>query len=179
MNTRRAVCAAALIAATVTACNGSGEPKTIRVTVTQTVTSSPGTSATANADSGVLEMGAKKTIDDDANDVHITVQAIEYQQPYKGPQPHKPEDFQGGDIWAAASIKVCNVSGPNINVSQIPWSLAYNDGTSIDSTGLSGGDMPKPEFPMDKPVKSGRCGCGADRLPGAEWQEARADRVCA
>ncbi|MEV5388593.1 DUF4352 domain-containing protein [Streptomyces sp. NPDC052721] len=167
MHARRAACAAALIAATATAtaCNSSGEPKTIRVTVTQTVTSSPGTNAAADADSGVLEMGAKKTIDDDANDVHITVQAIEYQQPYKGPQPQKPEDFQGGDIWAAASVKVCNVSGPNINVSQTPWSLAYSDGTSIESTGLSGGDMPKPEFPMDKPVKSGRCAAGLISYP--------------
>lgn len=37
-------------------------------------------------------------IDDTENNIHATVQALEYQQPYKGPQPQKPEDFQGGDI---------------------------------------------------------------------------------
>jgi hypothetical protein len=165
MHARRTAGAALLVAATATACSSSGEPETIRVTVTQTVTSSPSTSDTPDANSGVLKLGAKKAIDDDANDVHITIQAVEYQQPYKGPQPQKPQDFQGGDTWATASIKVCNVSGPNINVSQMPWSLAYADGTSIEVTGSTGGDMPKPEFPMDKPVKAGRCAAGLIAYP--------------
>ncbi|MET9831847.1 DUF4352 domain-containing protein [Streptomyces sp. NPDC006385] len=93
------------------------------------------------------------------------MQAIEYQQPYKGPQPQAPADFQGGDTWATAEIKVCNVEGADISVSQFPWSLAYADGTSIEVTGSSGGDMPKPEYPMDKTVKPGRCAAGLIAFP--------------
>jgi hypothetical protein len=165
MHARTAACTALLVAATATACSNSGEPKTIRVTVTQTVTSPLGTKAEADTDSGVLKMGAKKTINDTESDARITVQVMEYQQPYKGPQPMKPEDFQGGDIWATINIKICNVGTTDISVSQRPWALTYSDSTRIESTGSSGGDMPKPEFPMDKVVKGGRCAAGLIAYP--------------
>ncbi|MFF7754358.1 DUF4352 domain-containing protein [Streptomyces sp. NPDC007971] len=165
MHVRTVTLAGALLTVvTTTACSSGTAKPAPTVTVTKTVTAAPGSEDT-KANDGVLPMGTKKAINDDANDVHITVQAIEYQQPYKGPQPQKPDDFQGGDTWATISIKVCNISGPNISVSQTPWSLAYKDGTSIESTGLSGGDMPKPEFPMDKPVKAGRCASGLVAYP--------------
>ncbi|MEU0242889.1 DUF4352 domain-containing protein [Streptomyces sp. NPDC006235] len=165
MRTRTTIAAVLLLGAAATACSSSGEPETILVTVTQTVTASPSTKAAANAADGVLKMGAKQAIDDDENNIHTTVQAIEYQQPYKGPQPQAPADFQGGDTWATAEIKVCNVKGADISVSQFPWSLAYADGTSIEVTGSSGGDMPKPEYPMDKTVKPGRCAAGLIAFP--------------
>ena len=63
------------------------------------------------------------------------------------------------------SVKVCNVSGTDISVSQFPWSLAYADGTSTEVTGSTGGDMPKPEFPMDRAVKAGRCAAGLIAYP--------------
>lgn len=163
MHARRAACAILLAAATTTACSSNAEPEKIRVTVTQTVTASP-TKKAAEQD-GALKMGAKKDVVETEDDLHITVQALEYQQPYKGPQPEAPQDFQGGDTWATASIKVCNVEGADITVSQFPWSLAYKDGTSIDITGSSGGDMPKPEFPMEKTVKPGRCAAGLIAFP--------------
>lgn len=165
MRSRIVTCAALLGAATVTACSSSGEPEKIRVTVTQTVTVQPspqGVSATAG---DALKMGVKKDITDPENDLHITVQTLEYQQPYKGPQPGKPQDFQGGDTWATARVKVCNVQGVDVEVSQFPWSLAYEDGTSIEVTGSSGGDMPKPEFPMGRTVKPGRCAAGLIAFP--------------
>ncbi|MFF2206332.1 DUF4352 domain-containing protein [Streptomyces sp. NPDC058145] len=165
MHIRTAALAGSLvIIAAATGCSGGDAKPAPTVTVTKSTTAKPSTDDSQATD-GVLEMGTKKNIDDDANDVHLTVQAFEYQQPYKGPQPQKPADFQGGDIWATISIKVCNISGPNINVSPTPWSLAYEDGTSIEATGLSGGDMPKPEFPMDKPVKAGRCAAGLVAYP--------------
>jgi len=164
MHAHRAACTALLIAATATACSGSGEPKIIRTTVTRTVTATPSDETAAKTD-GALKMGAKKTIDDAANDVHITIQGLEYQQPYKGPQPQKPEDFQGGDTWATANVKVCNIRGADITVDQSVWSLAYSDGTSIEITGSTGGDMPKPEYPMDKTVQPGRCAAGLIAFP--------------
>ncbi|WP_445279650.1 DUF4352 domain-containing protein [Streptomyces sp. DSM 118148] len=165
MHTRTAALTGALfIIASATACSGGDAKPAPTVTVTKSAPAAPSTDDQQTTD-GVLKMGAKKAIDDDANDVHITVQVVDYQQPYKGPQPQKPDASQGGDVWAALSIKVCNVSGPNISVSHRPWSLAYEDGTSIESTGLSGGDLPKPEFPMDKLVKAGRCAAGLIPYP--------------
>lgn len=88
-----------LFGATATACSDSKDAKpAATVTVTKTVTATPSTEAAADANAGVLKMGTKKAIDDTENNIHATVQALEYQQPYKGPQPQKPEDFQGGDI---------------------------------------------------------------------------------
>ncbi|AEY90760.1 hypothetical protein SHJG_5493 [Streptomyces hygroscopicus subsp. jinggangensis 5008] len=135
------------------------------MTVTKTVSAAPATQDAKTASDGVLKLGAKKDIKDDAKNWHVTVQALDYQQPYKGPQPQKPEDFQGGDVWATVSIKVCNITGTDISVSQFPWSLAYADGTSVEVTGNTGGDMPKPEFPMDKTVKAGRCAAGLIAYP--------------
>jgi hypothetical protein len=164
MHVRRAACTALLLAATATACSSSDEPDTIRVTVTKTAPATTSSPPPSPADS-TLKMGATKTIDDDANNVHITIQALAYEQPVKGTQPQKPDAALGGDTWSTVNVKVCNVSGPNINVSQTPWSLAYADGTSVETTGLSGGDMPKPEFPMDKAVKAGRCAAGLIAFP--------------
>ncbi|WP_320783593.1 DUF4352 domain-containing protein [Streptomyces sp. CRN 30] len=164
MYTRRATFAAVLLGA-LTACGSSGEPETITVTETVTATPEADTQAKAAADDDVLKIGSKKDIVEEENDLHISVQAVEYQQPYKGPQPGAPEDFQGGDVWAAAEVKICNVAGADVGVSQFPWSLAYEDGTVIDVTGSSGGDMPKPEFPMDKTLKPDRCAAGLIAFP--------------
>ncbi|WP_309049249.1 DUF4352 domain-containing protein [Streptomyces sp.] len=164
MHTRRAAAAAILLTAALTACSSSGEPETI--TVTKTVTATPEADTQAeSADDSVLKMGAEHDIVDAENDLHLTVQAVEYQQPYEGPQPEAPADFRGGDTWATANVKVCNIAGADVNVSQMPWSLAYEDGTSIEVTGSSGGDMPKPEFPMGKTLKSGRCAAGLIAFP--------------
>ncbi|MGW4199562.1 DUF4352 domain-containing protein [Streptomyces sp. NPDC004726] len=149
---------------TLTACGGDGTAKpAATVTVTQTVT--PDVRPAAAEPDTVLKMGTKKDIAEPENKLHITVQALAYQQPYKGPQPQPPQDFQGGDTWATADIKVCNIKGADVSVSQLPWSLAYSDGTSVEITGSSGGDMPKPEFPMDKTLKPGRCARGLIAFP--------------
>ncbi|NUL04507.1 hypothetical protein HRW07_14990, partial [Streptomyces lunaelactis] len=73
-----------LVAATATACSSSGEPEKITITVTQTVTATPGKEAAAAQTDSVLKMGSKKDAVDPENNIHITVQALAYQQPYKG-----------------------------------------------------------------------------------------------
>ncbi|MFC4609736.1 DUF4352 domain-containing protein [Streptomyces maoxianensis] len=165
MRTRTTAAAATALLLALTACSSSGKPEKITVTVTQTVTAAPGKEADAARTDSALKMGTKKDVVEPENDLHVTVQALAYQQPYKGPQPQPPEDFQGGDTWSTADIKVCNIKGADIHVSQFPWSLAYSDGTTIDITGSSGGDSPKPEFPMDKTLKSGRCARGLIAFP--------------
>ncbi|MFJ4869610.1 DUF4352 domain-containing protein [Streptomyces sp. NPDC088757] len=113
---------------------------------------------------------AKVTTDD----ATFTVTALAYTQPVKGPQPPDP-GTQGGDVWATVEAKVCSVSGDTFTVSQFPWSLAYTDGTVVKVTGSTGGDLPKPEFPMDQPVKNGRCIRG--KIPFPVMNNIRPERV--
>jgi hypothetical protein len=165
MNTRMAACAALLIVtvATMTACSSEGEPKTIRVTVTQTVTAPPAAEASKKQD-GPLNLGAKADVDDDTTPgLLASVQALGYTQPVKN--IGAPTDSQGGDIWAAADVRVCNAGTVDFSVSQFPWHLTYVDGTNIEVTGSSGGDMPKPEFPMDRVVSPGNCVRGKIAYP--------------
>lgn len=154
--------AAGLLLGTATACSTNDEPKTIRVTVTETVTQAPEKQAAPKNDRP-LAIGDKKTFGDDENNVHGTVEVLAYTHTVKGPQP--PGEELGGDSWATAEVKVCNTEGATFSVSQSPWSLSYQDGTTMETTGLSGGDMPKPEFPMDKSIKSGRCARGKIAFP--------------
>lgn len=144
-----------------TACSGNKEPEKIRVTVTQTVSATPSEEAKPKSD-GPLKLGAKQDIEEPDAGIHFTVQAIAYKQPAVGVTP--PDASEGGDEWAVIDVKFCTIKG-GIKVSQFPWSLAYEDGTSIEVTGSTGGDMPKPEFPMDKAVAPGRCAAGKIAFP--------------
>ncbi|MEU3293005.1 DUF4352 domain-containing protein [Streptomyces longwoodensis] len=164
MKTRTAACAALLAAtAALTACSSEGEPKTIRVTVTQTVTASPAVE-TAKAPGGLLEFGTKADVTDDTTPgLRASVQALRYTQPVTNIEA--PSGTQGGDIWAAADVKVCNAGTVDFSVSQFPWHLTYTDGTNIEVTGSTGGDMPKPEFPMDRTIRAGSCARGKIAFP--------------
>jgi hypothetical protein len=171
MHTRHAL-AVVLLLSMATACSSSDEPKTIRVTVTQTKTTAPGPTETAKTDDGPLKIGTSATVrDSDGTTVKATV--LHYTQPEKGPQ--SPGKELGGDTWATAEVKVCNIQG-DITVSQFPWSLSYPDDTRIEVTGLNGGDLPKPEFPTDDvDVKPGDCLRG--KIPFPVPSSKRPDRI--
>ncbi|KUF20116.1 hypothetical protein AT728_28045 [Streptomyces silvensis] len=146
---------------TVTACSTSDEPKTVRVTVTQTVTAAPDEGAAPKKD-GPLSFRDKTTVKSD-DGTSSTAEVLAYTHTEKGPQA--PGEELGGDSWATAEIRVCNTGSDRIGVSQDPWSVDYADGTSMETTGLSGGDMPKPEFPMDKSLGSAKCARGKVAFP--------------
>jgi hypothetical protein len=119
-------------------------------------------------------VGETADIDDTENGVKFSATVIAYSQPVKGPQP--PTAELGGDTWATAEIKVCNVEGKTFSVSQFPWSLAYEDGTRMEVTGLNGGDLPKPEFPTDDvSVKPGDCVRG--KIPYPVTGDTRPERI--
>jgi hypothetical protein len=70
-----------------------------------------------------------------------------------------------GSQWGRLDIKVCEKAGPSIEVSQDPWHLQFQDGSQADTTGLFGGNFPKPEFPQDGVVRPGRCARGGILFP--------------
>ncbi len=105
-----------------------------------------------------LQIGEEATWGGGAQGSVGTTVALAYEQPVKGVTP--PGDGLGVDdgVWAAVEVKVCNKQGPDISSDQQPWSLAFADGTRMQTTGLNGGDLPKPEYPtLPTVVKAGDC----------------------
>ncbi|MFC8225124.1 DUF4352 domain-containing protein [Streptomyces sp. NPDC057287] len=163
----RTITAATIAAAfmlTLTACssdNGATVTKSDSKPESATTTSS---TAPEPKQQTTFTMGETADINDRPNDITFSAAVIAYAQPVKGPQP--PGDELGGDVWATAEIKVCNTGAMTFTVSQFPWSLAYEDGTRVEVTGLNGGDLPKPEFPTDDvSVKPDRCVRGKIPFP--------------
>lgn len=157
-----------------TACSNDPAAPTVSKTSSSpepvATTSSSSPSPTVRDTTYKLGETAKVTTDD----ATFTVTALAYTQPVKGPQPPDPAT-QGGDVWATVEAKVCSVSGITLTVTQFPWSLAYTDGTVVKVTGSTGGDLPKPEFPMDQPVTNGRCIKG--KIPFPVMNNTRPERV--
>ncbi|MET3984292.1 hypothetical protein [Streptomyces sp. PvR034] len=105
-----------------------------------------------------LQIGQELTWKDGAHGASGTTVVLAYQQPAKGSMP--PGEGLGVDdaVWATVEVKVCNKQGPDISSDQQPWSLAFADGTRTQTTGLNGGDLPKPEYPtLPTVVKAGDC----------------------
>jgi hypothetical protein len=95
-----------------------------------------------------------------------TTTVLSYKQPVLQDDP--PGTSLGvptGSQWGRIDVKVCLTSGPNISVSQQPWHVMFKDGSQIDTTGESGGDFPKPEFPQDGQVSAGACARGGIMFP--------------
>lgn len=155
----RTTTAAALAAAlllSLTGCSGDTDTKVTKSDAKPEPAATTATPEPTPTQQTTFVVGETADIDDAANDVAFNATVIAYAQPVKGPQPPTPE--LGGDTWATAEIKVCNVKGQTFTVSQFPWSLVYEDGTRMEVTGLNGGDLPKPEFPTDDvSVKPGDC----------------------
>ncbi|AQU70100.1 hypothetical protein [Streptomyces niveus] len=101
---------------------------------------------------------------------------LSYEQPAKGAS--SPGDGLGltDPQWAVVEVKVCNTGPDHISASQSPWTLAFPDDTRAQTTGLNGGDLPKPEFPtLDTPVRAGDCLRG--KIPFAVEHGIRPDRI--
>lgn len=105
-----------------------------------------------------------------------TTNVLTYTQPVTGVSGGDGLGIKDG-VWAVAEVKVCNSAGSSdITVSQFPWSLGYADGTRIKTTGLNGGDLPKPEFPTDDTtVIAGDCLRG--KIPFYVPRTSRPDRI--
>ncbi|WP_392839986.1 hypothetical protein [Streptomyces sp. LN500] len=110
-----------------------------------------------------------------ANDTAV---ALAYTQPARGLD--LPIDSVAGEFdnpeWAILEVKACNTKGINITVSQGPWALRFPDDTRIEAPFISGGGVPKPEYPTsDKLLRPGDCIRG--KLLFAVEKGKRPDRI--
>jgi hypothetical protein len=88
-----------------------------------------------------------------------TTTALAYKQPVHS-VGSATDEGGAGSVWAALDVKVCNddTSTVPVDVSDSEWTLAYDDGGSVESTSTGYADFPRPQFPMGgATVKAGRC----------------------
>ncbi|MGX1507641.1 UNVERIFIED_CONTAM: hypothetical protein RKD43_006266 [Streptomyces graminofaciens] len=101
---------------------------------------------------------------------------IGYEQPVSVKNwPAEAVDAENPE-WIAVEVKVCNENGDDVTVSQAPWSLGFPDDTRVETTGLIGSGLPKPEYPVDGgTLRPGDCLRG--KIPFVVEKGQRPDRV--
>lgn len=92
-----------------------------------------------------------------------TTNVLSYRQPVPGVQPPTTTGTIKEE-WGALEAKVCTEKG-KVGVTQRPWSVAYADGARVTTTGVSGGDFPRPEYPQEAMVPLGECVRGLMMFP--------------
>lgn len=172
---RRTAIATALLLTTLTACGGSSDTKPAPAPA---VENNPAGARPTPTDAGPFVLGKAYawSKENDLGSATGTTSVLSYTQPARGVTP--PGDGLGvsNAEWGVVEVKVCNVKGDSIAVSQSPWSLAFPNETRTETTGLNGGDLPKPEFPtLDTMVKSGDCLRG--KIPYPVERGKRPDRI--
>ncbi|MFC8361120.1 hypothetical protein ACFUIY_14755 [Streptomyces griseorubiginosus] len=165
MNTRTAACTALLALATLTTgCSGDSTSDDAKSAPSKATSPSPAAAASASpsAAPGPLTVGAGTKWSDtdlDGSPVSGTTTVLSYTQPAKDVElPKSAADFPNPE-WAILEVKVCaDAASSTFKASQGPWSLSFPDDTRLDAPGLSGGGVPKPEYPVDgASVKAGTC----------------------
>ncbi|MFD3813924.1 DUF4352 domain-containing protein [Streptomyces rubiginosohelvolus] len=128
--------------------------------------------------------------------------ALAIGEPYKWTRPATPENVETSGIstvigyeqpvsvrnwpadatdaenpeWIAVEVRVCNDNGDDIAVSQTPWSLSFPDDTRVETRGLIGSGLPKPEYPVDGgTLRPGDCLRG--KIPFVVEKGQRPDRI--
>ncbi|MFE4649296.1 hypothetical protein [Streptomyces sp. NPDC056707] len=170
---------AGLLLAALTACDNGSDSEAIKATATPSNSrESDDKPSQTPTPAGPLAIGtASKWHDEyEGKTVNGFATVLSYAQPPKGASDPGEGLGLSNPEWAITEIKVCNTKGMNIGVSRMPWSLGFPDGTRVEASTLSGGDMPKPEFPtLDTVVKAGDCVRG--KIPYAVEHGTRPDRI--
>jgi hypothetical protein len=164
--------AAALLLAGLTAgCSGDSKESTVaKASDTPSASSSPSPSPTPSETEETFHFG--DTVDISADSLTFSASVLAYKD--TGISAAQ-EVLQPGQKWAAAEVKVCNTGDEPFAVSPFVWSLAYEDGARVEATHMSGGEFPRPLYPLDARVKGGDCVRGNILFEVPE--EGRAERV--
>lgn len=166
MHTRTATTAALLLTAALTSCSTSSNDKadpapSATTPPPATTTAAPTPSPTPTS----YTLGQPYHWSNNTGAAGTTT-VLSYKQPLLTDDPPGTSlGVPAGSTWGRVDIRVCQTSGPSIGVAQIPWSVAFTDGSRIEPTGLNGGDFPKPEFPQDGTVRAGGCARGGIMFP--------------
>lgn len=165
--------AAALLLAALTACSDDpSKPTVSKATDTPSATTSSTPSPSPSPSEDPFKLGDTANISAPSEGFEFSAVALTYKDTgIVG----IPETLPEGHKFAAAEVKVCNKGDKTFPVSPFAWSLAYEDGARVDSTHISGGDFPRPLYPLEAKVKGGDCVRGHILFEAPK--EGRAERV--
>ncbi|WLW50750.1 hypothetical protein [Streptomyces sp. YU58] len=164
----------------------TGSPGTNEADPSATVTAASATiTETATATVGVEEPTASSSPEpfafgdtwklkniDPAKPFEGTLTVVGYKQGFTSVGKASEEAGAPGYVWAYADLKLCAVKGSHIE-SSFNWTLYYSDGSRIERSGSTYGDFPKPEYPVEVTLTSGKCARGklAFAVPGDKRPE--------
>ncbi|MGW3099658.1 hypothetical protein ACWDCC_40145 [Streptomyces sp. NPDC001102] len=150
---------------------GSGGPGADKaaspaVTVTQTVSATPGEQAVATSASSTsraaLAFGDtwNFTSSDPAKVFEASVTVLGYRQGFTSVGNASEEAGEPGYVWAYTDLRLCVTKG-SFTDDTTSWTLYYSDGGRVQRSGTTYGDFPKPEFPFEVTVTAGKCARGS------------------
>ncbi|MFJ9120101.1 hypothetical protein ACIRJO_31720 [Streptomyces sp. NPDC102394] len=134
-------------------------------TVTQTVPATPGEKAPApspsSATRGALGFGEdwRFTSSDPAKAFEAGVTVLGYREDFTSVGNASEEAGEPGYVWAYADLRLCVTKG-SFTDSTTSWTLYYSDGSRVQRSGTTYGDLPKPEYPFEVTVTAGKCARG-------------------
>ncbi|MFJ8636437.1 DUF4352 domain-containing protein [Streptomyces sp. NPDC093568] len=165
-----AITAALLLAALTAGCSSDSHGPTVsKATDTPApVSSSPSSSPSPSEET--YKLGDSINISNAGID--FTVTALSFKDEGISSLPGL---LSAGEKWAVVEVKVCNTGSQVFSVSPFPWSLAYEDGARVQATGVSGAELPAPEYPVDAKAPGGDCVRG--NIPFEVPKSGRAERV--
>ncbi|MCL7495632.1 hypothetical protein M8I34_30120 [Streptomyces sp. MCA2] len=158
--------AALALATALTACSTTTPDEHTTPAVGSKPTAARESTAAANKPAGLLALGSPSSWAADGRSGSTTV--LSYRQPVTGIEPPSSSG-EADEDWGALEVKVCTKEG-KVGVTQQPWSVAFGDGARVTTTGQSGGDFPRPEYPQEAIVKPGDCVRGLLMFPAPKGQ---------
>lgn len=160
MHARTAACTALLALAALTGCSsgdstaGSTAPATTNTPSPVTTTAEP-----TPTEPDVLALGDTwefEGTDDAGETVQGAVTVVGYKQDVKSVVSADEEFSTDGYVWAALELKTCSTQG-SFWATTAPWTLSYEDGTRIEPSSTTYDDFPRPEFPFETKLTTGKC----------------------
>lgn len=178
MRTTTAALAAALLIASLTAC-GSTDDADAKATSSETptpaaTTSSPEAEPTPTRQP-ILKLGTTwefESTEDSGDNIAGTVTVLDYKQGVRSIVSADEDGGTDGYEWAYVELKTCSTSGSFL-ASVEPWTISYEDGTRVEPSSSTYGDFPKPEYPVETQLTTGRCVRGklVFPVPGDSWPQ--------
>jgi len=159
MKTRTAACAALLtLAALATGCSSGGDDKSAPATSSAPApkTSTPEPSPTEREALSIGDTWEWEGTSDDGKTVQGAVTVLSYRQGVKASVTADEEFSTDGYVWSALELKTCSTQGSFV-ASTTPWTLSYDDGTRIEPSSSTYDDFPRPEFPFETTLTTGKC----------------------
>ncbi|WP_455360008.1 DUF4352 domain-containing protein [Streptomyces sp. SYSU K21746] len=173
MRTRTAAVAAALFLVPLTACGGNtGDAKAdASASPSPTEASSDPAAEPTITRQPVLKMGetwAFESTGEDAYQGDVTV--LDYKQGIKSVGSAEDEAGTKGYEWAYVELKTCSATG-TLTADFTPWAIAYEDGARVEASSTTYDDFPKPEYPAETTLTTGKCVRGklVFAVPGDTW----------